>query len=143
MCRPKGVPVIVNDRLDVALAAGADGLHVGQDDLPMAAARALLGPGRVLGVSVKTVEQAIAAEAAGADYLGAGASAYPCGHTKCMIIAALHIRSLVLLWFEVLQVMAAHVGSAKKCLHPFCTQSINLNFETRIRIWCMYMQLLP
>lgn len=73
-CRAARVPVIVNDRLDVALAAGASGVHVGQDDLPAEAARKLLGPGRILGVSVKTVEQAITAEAAGADYLGAGAS---------------------------------------------------------------------
>ena len=73
MCRPAGVPVIVNDRVDVALAAGAAGVHVGQDDLPAAAARRLLGPNSVLGVSVKTVEQAMQAQADGADYLGAGA----------------------------------------------------------------------
>ena len=73
VCRPAGVPVIVNDRVDVALAAGAAGVHVGQDDLPAAAARRLLGPDRVLGVSVKTVEQAVRAQADGADYLGAGA----------------------------------------------------------------------
>ena len=75
VCAAQRVPVLVNDRVDVALAAGADGAHVGQDDLPAEAARKLLGPGRILGVSVKTVEQAVAAEAAGADYLGAGASA--------------------------------------------------------------------
>lgn len=61
--------------MDVAIAAGADGVHVGQDDLPVAAARKLLGPDKILGVSVRTVEEAIAAEAGGADYLGSGASA--------------------------------------------------------------------
>lgn len=75
VCRPAGIPVIVNDRVDVAIAAGADGVHVGQDDLPVAAARKLLGPDKILGVSVRTVEEAIAAEAGGADYLGSGASA--------------------------------------------------------------------
>ena len=73
MCRSARVPVIVNDRVDVALAAGAAGVHVGQDDLPAAAARRLLGPHPVLGVSVKTVDQAVQAQADGADYLGAGA----------------------------------------------------------------------
>ncbi len=65
------VGLIINDRVDVALAVGADGVHVGQDDIP---ARALLGPHKILGVSVKTVEQAQQAAADGADYLGAGAS---------------------------------------------------------------------
>jgi len=65
--------LLVNDRVDVALATGADGAHVGQSDLPAPGARAALGPGRLLGVSVKTVAQALAAQAAGADYLGAGA----------------------------------------------------------------------
>lgn len=67
------VPVIINDRVDVALAADADGAHIGQSDLPAAVARRLLGPNKLLGVSYKTVEQAVAAEAAGADYLGSGA----------------------------------------------------------------------
>ena len=66
--------MIINDRVDVALASGADGVHVGQDDLPVKAARALLGPHKILGVSVKTVQQAQQAAADGADYLGAGAS---------------------------------------------------------------------
>ncbi|GFR49145.1 hypothetical protein Agub_g11163, partial [Astrephomene gubernaculifera] len=73
VCRQYGVPLVINDRVDVALAVGADGVHVGQSDLPAAAVRALLGPGRILGVSVKTAQQAAAAAAAGADYLGAGA----------------------------------------------------------------------
>ncbi|KAL3147596.1 hypothetical protein ABBQ38_014648 [Trebouxia sp. C0009 RCD-2024] len=68
-----GVGVIINDRVDVALAVGAHGVHVGQNDIPARTARQLLGPGKVLGVSVKTVEQAQQAAADGADYLGAGA----------------------------------------------------------------------
>ena len=68
------VKVLINDRVDVALAVDADGVHVGQDDIPAKVARRLLGPGKILGVSVKTVEQALRAEADGADYLGAGAS---------------------------------------------------------------------
>ena len=68
------VKVLINDRIDVALATDADGVHVGQDDIPAAVARRLLGESKILGVSVKTVEQAQSAEKAGADYLGAGAS---------------------------------------------------------------------
>jgi thiamine-phosphate diphosphorylase len=72
VCREAGVPFVVNDRIDIALAADADGAHVGQRDLPAAAARRLLGPGRILGVSASVAGHAITAEAAGADYIGAG-----------------------------------------------------------------------
>ncbi len=70
LLEPHGVPLIVNDRLDVALACGAAGVHVGQHDLPCAAVRRLAGPGMLIGVSVSTVAEAIAAERDGADYLG-------------------------------------------------------------------------
>lgn len=70
VARPLGRPVIVNDRLDIALACGADGVHVGQADLPCEAVRRLVGDGMLLGVSVSTVDEAVAAERAGADYLG-------------------------------------------------------------------------
>ncbi len=66
------VPLIIDDRLDIALAADAGGLHVGQDDLPVAVARRILGPVKILGYSVSTVEEAIYGERNGADYLGAG-----------------------------------------------------------------------
>jgi len=71
LCADAGVPFIVNDRLDIALAVDADGLHVGQDDLPAAAARRLIGAGRILGVSAGSAEEALAAQAEGADYIGA------------------------------------------------------------------------
>jgi thiamine-phosphate pyrophosphorylase len=70
--RPASIPLIVNDRLDVALAIEADGAHVGQDDLPAAMARQILGPERILGVSAETVGQAQQAERDGANYLGVG-----------------------------------------------------------------------
>ena len=68
------VPVLINDRVDVALAAGADGVHLGQDDMECGQARKLLGPGAIVGVSVKTPALARLAEAAGADYVGSGAA---------------------------------------------------------------------
>jgi thiamine-phosphate pyrophosphorylase len=61
---------LVNDRLDVALEVGADGVHLGQEDLPCPQARQILGPGKIIGVTVRTVAEALAAQAAGADYLG-------------------------------------------------------------------------
>lgn len=72
-CRAAGVAFIVNDRVDVAMIAGADGVHIGQDDLPVGEVRALMGPRALIGVSAATVEEALAAERAGADYLGVGA----------------------------------------------------------------------
>ncbi len=71
LCRRRSVPFIVNDRVDVALAANADGVHVGQEDMPAAIARRLVGPGRLVGVSVETIDQARQAQADGADYIGA------------------------------------------------------------------------
>lgn len=67
------VPLIINDRLDVALALEADGVHLGQDDLPAQAARKILGPHRILGVSINNLQEALLAEKEGADYVGAGA----------------------------------------------------------------------
>ena len=66
----RGIPLIINDRLDIALAIDAAGVHLGQEDLPVDVARNILGPGRVIGASVFTPEEAIQAEAMGADYLG-------------------------------------------------------------------------
>lgn len=67
------IPLIINDRLDIALAVEADGLHVGQDDLPMLKARELLGPDKIIGVSARTLAEALLAQEQGADYLGVGA----------------------------------------------------------------------
>lgn len=67
------LPLIINDRLDIALAVEADGLHVGQQDLPAAVARQLLGPHKLLGVSATTLVEAVEAKKQGADYLGVGA----------------------------------------------------------------------
>lgn len=72
------VPLIINDRLDIALAVDADGLHIGQDDLPLEIARELLGPDKILGYSVANIEQALYGQKHGADYLGAG-TVYPTG----------------------------------------------------------------
>lgn len=73
LCRRFSAPLVVDDRLDLAMAIGADGLHVGRQDLPLAVARKLWPEGRIFGVSVSTPEEMKQAEANGADYLGIGA----------------------------------------------------------------------
>lgn len=72
------VPLIINDRLDIALAIGAEGVHLGQQDLPVSAARKITGPKMLIGVSAATLEEAVGAEREGADYVGVGAL-YPTG----------------------------------------------------------------
>jgi thiamine-phosphate pyrophosphorylase len=67
------VPLIINDRVDVALAVDADGVHVGQSDMPCDVTRALVGHNKIVGVSAATIEEAKKAEKDGADYIGAGA----------------------------------------------------------------------
>ena len=73
LCDKYNVPLLINDRIDVALACKAAGVHLGQDDIPPSAARAILGPDAIIGVSAHSCEEALAAEKDGADYLGVGA----------------------------------------------------------------------
>ena len=67
---PLGIPLIINDRVDVALAVDADGVHIGQSDMPYDVARRLLGPDKIIGLSVETMEEVIAANALDVDYIG-------------------------------------------------------------------------
>ena len=86
LCRQHGAIFIVNDRVDVALAMHADGVHVGQKDMPAAIARRLIGPNKILGVSASDVEKAKKAEADGADYVGTG-MIFPAGVKKDLSVA--------------------------------------------------------
>lgn len=81
LCDKYRVPLIINDRADIAFAVQAAGVHVGQSDLPAEIARRLLGKDAIIGVSAHNAAEALAAEAAGADYLGCGA-VYPTGTKK-------------------------------------------------------------
>lgn len=78
LCRERHIPFVLDDNVMLAKKVGADGVHVGQSDMEAGNVRALIGPDRILGVSAQTVEQAIRAEQAGADYLGVGA-VFPTG----------------------------------------------------------------
>lgn len=73
LCHRYGAPLLINDCVEVAARSGADGVHLGQDDMDVAAARACLGEEKIIGVTAKTVNQALRAQAEGADYLGCGA----------------------------------------------------------------------
>ena len=74
LCREKGAVSIINDNVEIAAQVGADGVHIGQEDLEAGRARQMLGPDKVIGVSAHSVAEALAAQAAGADYLGVGAA---------------------------------------------------------------------
>jgi thiamine-phosphate pyrophosphorylase len=78
MCRKRGATLIANDRVDIAILAGANGVHLGQTDLPLDAARRIIGNDRMIGISTHNVEQARAAEVGSADYVGFGPM-YPGG----------------------------------------------------------------
>ena len=73
LCHRYGVPLLINDNVEIARRSGADGVHVGQEDMAAAEVRGILGSDMIVGVTAKTVEQALRAQDAGADYLGSGA----------------------------------------------------------------------
>ncbi|WP_238483664.1 thiamine phosphate synthase [Anaerosporobacter faecicola] len=78
LCKQYKVPFVINDNVELAKQVDADGVHVGQDDMCVKQARTIIGPDKILGVSVQTVEQALQAQSEGADYLGVGA-VFPTG----------------------------------------------------------------
>ncbi|TCO69354.1 thiamine phosphate synthase [Marinisporobacter balticus] len=73
LCKKYNVPLIINDRLDIAQAIDADGVHLGQSDLPLTVAKKILDPKKIIGISANTVETALDAQKNGADYIGVGA----------------------------------------------------------------------
>jgi len=81
------IPLIINDQVEVAIACDAAGVHVGQEDMAASLVRAKIGPEKILGVSAQTVEQAILAEKAGADYLGVG-SIFPTSTKKDAVLVS-------------------------------------------------------
>jgi thiamine-phosphate pyrophosphorylase len=98
-CAAEGVTFIVNDRVDLALAVGADGVHLGQDDLPARVARPLLRPGMILGISTHNVEQARAAHVDGADYIAVGS-----------MFATATKADFELVGPELLRILRPHIG---------------------------------
>lgn len=73
LCKKYSVPLIINDKVEIAIACDADGVHVGQSDMKAESVRDKLGPDKIIGVSARTVEQALSAQQQGADYIGSGA----------------------------------------------------------------------
>lgn len=95
LCRKLGAVGIINDSVEIALASGADGVHVGQEDMAAAKARAALGPDKIVGVSVHSVEEALSAQADGADYLGVGAAFVSSTKTDAKPISRETIRAII------------------------------------------------
>ncbi|GAB2021999.1 thiamine phosphate synthase [Pseudolactococcus yaeyamensis] len=104
------IPFLINDRLDIALAVEASGVHLGQSDLPVAVARQLLGPNKVIGISAKTVDQALAAQAGGADYLGVGAM-FP---TTTKVITQETTRETLMAITEAVQLPVVAIGGISR-----------------------------
>ena len=118
LLRPLGVPLIVNDRIDVALAAGADGVHVGQQALSVADARRLGPPGWIVGVSAESVADAARAERDGADYVGASpvfATPTKADHAPPLGLAGLRaLRAATKL--PLVAIGGLHVGNARETI---------------------------
>ena len=89
------IPLIIDDRVDEALAIGAEGVHVGQSDMPVHVARKLMGEGKIVGVTAKTVPQALEAYEQGADYLGCGAIYPTTTHVKTVITPVETLKEVV------------------------------------------------
>lgn len=89
------VPLIINDRVDVAIAANADGVHVGQADLPVSKVKEMVPPHMLVGVSARTVDEALKAEQAGADYLGVGAMFATATKQDAVVIAREEFQSII------------------------------------------------
>jgi thiamine-phosphate pyrophosphorylase len=92
--RSLGIPFVVNDRLDIALAVEADGVHLGEADIPIREARRVLGRDKILGASAASVESAVQAEKDGADYIGFGA-VFPTGTKEDVQVSGLAVLSRV------------------------------------------------
>ena len=106
--QPGNIPLIINDRIDIALALDADGVHLGQEDMPIDVARKILGPEKIIGASVFTPEEAKIAEALGADYLGL--SPIFITQTKPELIQHLGTEGIPLLK-EAVQIPVVGIGS--------------------------------
>lgn len=89
------IPLIIDDRVDVALAIGAEGVHVGQSDMPVGIARKIMGPDKIIGATTKTIPQALEAYEQGADYLGCGAIYPTTTHVKTVITPVETLKEIV------------------------------------------------
>lgn len=95
ICDRHGVPLIINDKPEVAAAVGAAGVHVGQEDLEASRVREIVGPDAIVGVSAGSIEEAQAAEAAGADYLGVGAITFTATKPEANVLTLDEMREIV------------------------------------------------
>jgi thiamine-phosphate pyrophosphorylase len=108
--RSLGIPFLVNDRLDIALAVEADGVHLGEEDIPVREARRLLGRDKIVGASAASVETAVQAEKDGADYIGFGA-VFPTGTKKDAHVSGLALLSRIK---QVVSLPVVAIGGIKR-----------------------------
>ena len=118
LCQKLSIPLIINDRIDIALATNASGVHLGQEDMPITIARELIGDDGIIGITVSTVEEAIEAENAGADYIGFGhifptqtkLKSYP--PVGCDIL----VRAKQQIQIPILAIGGIHAGNAQQVI---------------------------
>ncbi|MFW9928271.1 MAG: thiamine phosphate synthase [Candidatus Thorarchaeota archaeon] len=106
--KTRNIPLIINDRIDIALALDAEGVHLGQEDMPIDVARKILGPQKIIGASVFTLKEAKTAEAMGADYLGLSPIFFT--ETKPELVGQIGIEGIPSLKGEV-QIPVVGIGS--------------------------------
>jgi thiamine-phosphate pyrophosphorylase len=106
--KTRNIPLIINDRIDIALALDAEGVHLGQEDMPIEVARKILGPQKIIGASVFTLEEAKTAEAEGADYLGLSPIFFT--ETKPELVGQIGIEGIPSLK-EAVQIPVVGIGS--------------------------------
>ena len=133
LCHFRHVPFVIDDNVEVALAAGADGVHVGQSDMAAKRARALLGPDKILGVSAHNAAEALAAQADGADYLGCGAAFVTGTKMDAHPVTAETMRAVTASGSSrAAPEVATITGSTTICFAPYCRSFWAI---TRISSW--------
>lgn len=118
ICDRHGVPLIINDRPDIAAQAGAVGVHVGQEDLEASRARELVGPDAIVGVSAGSVDEALAAQAAGADYLGVGAITFTATKPEANVLTIDEMREIV----DAVDIPVVAIGGVNAATIPLLSQ---------------------
>lgn len=118
ICDRHGVPLIINDRPDIAAQAGAAGVHVGQEDLEASRARELVGPDAIVGVSAGSVDEALAAQAAGADYLGVGAITFTATKPEANVLTIDEMREIV----DAVDIPVVAIGGVNAATIPLLSQ---------------------
>ena len=147
VCRSKKIPFIINDRVDIALALDSDGVHLGQDDMPVNAARDILGSGKIIGLSVHSIEEARIANEENPDYIGAGSVFFTRTKTGVSPVGTELIRKIKkeidmpvaaiggINEGNIAEVISAGADAAAVCSAILSSDNIRVAVEELVSIW--------